>query len=108
MVLETGSLWHGAYSQESQDLYDRIMELRAEGLGYRRIAKRLNNEGVKTPRGKLWLPQSVFSLIKKRRIRDERLTAPPTIRYQNSGIFFLERRHIKKWSGGDEHSLPPH
>jgi hypothetical protein len=83
MVLETPSLWHGAYSQESQDLYDRIMELRTEGL--------------KTPRGKTFTSPHVHSLIKKRRLRDERLNAEPTVSYQNSGLYFLERKHIKKW-----------
>jgi hypothetical protein len=102
MVLETGSLWHGAYSQESQDLYDRIMALKATGLGYRRIAKVLNAEGIKTPRGKAWTSPHVYSIIKKRRLRDERLNAEPTIRFQNSGIYFLERRHIKKWLDEDE------
>jgi hypothetical protein len=97
MVLETPSLWHCAYSQESQDLYDRIMELRAEGLGYRRVAKVLNAEGLKTPRGKTFTSPHVHSLIKKRRLRDERLNAEPTVSYQNSGLYFLERKHIKKW-----------
>ena len=79
IIVETGALWLGAYSEYSASLYDLIVDLRGEGLGYRRIAKLLNNQGIETPRGKLWSPSSVFSIIKKRRILDERLNSPPKI-----------------------------
>ena len=70
------------------------MELRAEGLGYRRIAQRLNMDGVLTPRGKTWHPSSVYSLIKKRRIRDERLNHVPQYDYSD---FELEVIEMTRW-----------
>ena len=44
-----------------------------EGLGYRRISKKLNDWGIKTERGKKWFNTSVFSVLKRKRQRDERI-----------------------------------
>jgi hypothetical protein len=49
--VETGALWLGAYSEYSASLYDLIMELRGEGLGYRRIAKLLNSQEIGDTKG---------------------------------------------------------
>ncbi len=50
-----------------------ITEMQGEGLGYRKIAKRLNKMGIKTARGKEFFPASVHSILKKKKIRDERI-----------------------------------
>ncbi len=42
-------------------------------MGYRKIAKRLNEENIKTSRGNIFFPSSVYSILKKKKIRDERL-----------------------------------
>ena len=42
-------------------------------MGYRKIAKLLNSEGIKTPLGKEFLPASVHSILKKKKIRDTRI-----------------------------------
>ena len=42
-------------------------------MGYRKIAKRLNEENIKTSRGNAFYPSSVYSILKKKKIRDERL-----------------------------------
>ena len=46
-----------------------------QGLGYRRIAKVLNKKGIKTHTGKEWgeTGNSVYSVLKKYRQREERL-----------------------------------
>ncbi|MGC6514680.1 MAG: recombinase family protein [Myxococcota bacterium] len=67
------------------------MELGAEGLGYRRISQRLNDEGVLTPRGKKWFPSTVYSLIKKRRVRDARLNETPEYEFSDWALYFLEK-----------------
>lgn len=41
------------------DLYDDLQAWRADGLGYRRIARRLNETGHRTRTGKLWQPATV-------------------------------------------------
>jgi len=88
-TFETGTLWAGAYALDH--LYDRITELKSQGLGYRKTSQRLNDEGVKTPRGKHWLPQSVFSIIRKRQIRDARLNETPEYTFSDWRLEFIEK-----------------
>lgn len=71
--ITSNQLWNTHYSDYQTYLYNRISELKQEGLGYRKIAKLLNAEGVKTPRNKEFLSASVHSILKKKKIRDERI-----------------------------------
>jgi len=47
-------------------MYKIIKDLKEKGLGYRKISKKLNSWGIKTERGNEWLPQSVFSVLKRK------------------------------------------
>ena len=69
----SNQLWHTQYSPYQSFLHNKIKQLKAEGFGYRKIAKRLNEEHIKTSRGKTFYPASVYSILKKKKIRDERL-----------------------------------
>ena len=42
------------------------------GIGYRKIAQWLNAHGYKTPRGFEFKNTHVFSILKKKKVRDER------------------------------------
>ena len=44
--------------------------MREEGLGYRRISKKLNQWGIKTHRNKQWFNTSVSSVLKRKHERD--------------------------------------
>ena len=44
--------------------------MKEEGLGYRRISKKLNEWGIKTHRGKQWFNTSVSSVLKRKHERD--------------------------------------
>jgi len=44
--------------------------MKEEGLGYRRISKKLNQWGIKTHRGKEWFNTSVSSILKRKHERD--------------------------------------
>ncbi len=44
-----------------------------EGLGYRKISQKLNSWGIKTQRGKNWFNTSVFSVLKRKHQRDQRI-----------------------------------
>ena len=66
-------LWTTNYSSYQLYLLNRITQMQSEGLGYRRIAKRLNEEGLKTVRGKEFVGASVHSILKKKRLREERI-----------------------------------
>ena len=69
----SNQLWNANYSAHQTYLHSRIVSLKEKGLGYRKIAQQLNSEGIKTPRGKQFLPASVHSILKKKKIRDTRM-----------------------------------
>lgn len=79
VIVTTNALWHGAYSDYSASLHQLIINLKAEGLSDKLIATLLNAESINSPRGKRWSPSSVWSIVKKRAVRDERLNSAPTI-----------------------------
>ena len=63
-------------SDYQDELHDTIKELHDGGLGYRRIACWLNDNQYKTPRGHEFKNNHVHSILKKRRIRNERINRP--------------------------------
>ena len=65
--------YHQEYSKRQEIVYRLIKHLHIEGLGYRKISQRLNSWGIKTQRGKQWFNTSVSSVLKKKRLRDERV-----------------------------------
>jgi hypothetical protein len=71
----------GAYSPYQTELSDKVIGLReSEGLTYKAIAEVLIADGYRSPRGFELGPESVFSIYRKRKRRDERLLSAPTIR----------------------------
>ena len=81
-------LWIPHYSQHQQFLFDTISKFRAEGWSYIRISKWFNEQNILTPRGKQFIPPSVFSIIKKKKISIERFsrTFQPTISHADIKI----------------------
>ena len=61
------------YKPYQQFLYTLITHLQARGYGYRRIAKKLNAWGLKTPRGNTFFNTSISSIVKRRHERDVRI-----------------------------------
>ena len=81
----------GSYSAYQTELSDRIIRLRdSVGLTFKAIAEVLIAEGYRSPRGFDLGPESVFSIYKKRKVRDERLHSVPAI-----SIFAVEIEHLK-------------
>ena len=85
----SNQLWNTHYSDYQTYLYNRITGLKQEGLGYRKIAKLLNAEGVRTARNKEFLPASVHSILKKKKIRETRIN-----REFNKEVSALELQYI--------------
>ncbi|MBU3713081.1 MAG: hypothetical protein FGM21_15000 [Limnohabitans sp.] len=56
-----------------QALIDRILRLQDDGLNCRQIAAYLNDEGVTSWTGKRFYPELVFGVIRKARIKNERV-----------------------------------
>ena len=65
-------LW--SYSDYQKGLSNKVLDLRDRGkLMFKEIAEKLILEGYRSPRGFDLGPESVFSIYKKRRIRDVRM-----------------------------------
>jgi len=80
----------GAYSPYQTELSDKIIGLRdSEGLTFKSIAGSLIAQGYRSPRGFNLGPESVFSIYKKRKIRDLRLNAAPMMEFKNIEIVRL-------------------
>mgnify|MGYP001207404595 CR=1 FL=1 len=68
-------------SEYQEFLFQKISELHKSGLGYRRISYWLKENGYKTPRGHEFKNTHVFSILKKRRLREERINKPYELTY---------------------------
>ena len=80
----------GAYSSYQTELSDKVIRLRdSEKLTYKAIAEVLIAERYRSPRGYDLGPESVFSIYKKRKIRDLRLNAAPKMQLKNIEIVKL-------------------
>ena len=63
-------IYDKGYSIRQHMIYSLILLMKEEGLGYRRISKKLNQWGIKTHRGKQWFNTSVSSVLKRKHERD--------------------------------------
>ena len=61
------------WTDAQQEIHDLIKSLHNGGMGYRKIAKYPNEQGIKTARGNTWKNTQVFSVLKKYRARQERI-----------------------------------
>lgn len=67
-------LLFGSYSDYQKELSDKVLDLRdRKKLTFNAIAEKLILEGYRSPRGFDLGPESVFSIYKKRNIRDARM-----------------------------------
>ena len=62
------------YSKLQMETHNLIKSLYANGMGYRRIANHLNSKNIRTYTGKKWKGNHVFSVLKRYREREERLS----------------------------------
>ena len=73
VTVSSSNLNNYFYSEHQQYLYDTIKGLHGKGLGYRKISNWFNERNIKTPRGSEFKGNYVFSILKKGRIREERI-----------------------------------
>ncbi len=58
-------IYDKGYNKRQQVIYSLILLLRQEGLGYRKISRKLNQWGIKTHTGKKWFSSSYLSIKEK-------------------------------------------
>ena len=61
------------YTEYQYFLYDTISELREKGITFNQIADHLNKKKILSVRGKQFRGAHVHSIIKRKRMRDEKL-----------------------------------
>ena len=69
-------MWESNYSEYQQFLYNRICKYKDNNVtpvGFRKISKIFNYEGLKTPRNTEFTNSKVHSIYKKGKIREERM-----------------------------------
>ena len=71
--VETKALTLGYLDPAHQALIDRILGLQKSGMNCRQIAVYLNDEGVSSWTGKLFYPELVFGVIRKARLKADRI-----------------------------------
>ncbi len=85
------------YSSYQQFLYDTITDLREKGLNYRQIADWLNENDYRTPRNKKFLGAHAYSIVKKKRIREERLNKRYKPKLSNFDLYFVDKTLVNKY-----------
>ena len=67
-----------------------IKTMHDSGIGYRRIAYWLNEHGYTTLRGHEFKNTHVFSILKKKKLRDKRLNIRHKFEIKNTSLIVLE------------------
>ena len=74
-----------------QNLHNTISKLKHEGLGYRKISKKLNEMGIKSITGKTFYPSLVSNMWRTIKRREEKLNREVISEYTDFDIVFVER-----------------
>ena len=74
-----------------QKLHNTISKLKHEGLGYRKISKKLNEIGMKSLTGKTFYPSLVSNMWRTIKRREEKLNREVISEYTDFDIVFVER-----------------
>ena len=74
-----------------QKLYNTISKLKHEGLGYRKISKKLNEMGIKSVTGKTFYPSLVSNMWRTIKRREEKLNREVISEYYDFYIVFVPK-----------------
>ena len=72
-------------------LHNTISKLKHEGLGYRKISKKLNEMGMKSVTGKKFYPSLVSNMWRTIKRREKKLNREVISEYTDFDIVFVER-----------------
>ena len=72
-------------------LHNTISKLKHEGLGYRKISKKLNEMGIQSVTGKTFYPSLVSNIWRTIKKREEMLNREVISEYTDFDIVFVER-----------------
>jgi len=92
--LRSPNLWIPPYSKYQTELHHTIHQLRNKGRTFDQIAGWLNENDYPTVRGKTFRSPHVHSIVKKKRIRDERLSKECEMTISNFDLRFVDKTLI--------------
>jgi len=72
-------------------LHNTISKLKHQGLGYRKISKKLNEMGIKSVTGKTFYPSLVSNMWRTIKRREEKLNREVISEYYDFDIVFVEK-----------------
>ena len=76
-------------SETHQNLHNLITKLKSDGLGYRKISKELNNQGIRSYKGKKFYPSLVSVIWKKIERRQMILNQPIINEYRDFDLIIF-------------------
>jgi hypothetical protein len=84
------------YNEYQQFLYETITDFREKGWNFQQIADWLNENGYTTVRGKKFRNAHAHSILKKKRIRDVRITKRYKPELSNFYIQYMDRTLVNQ------------
>ena len=82
------------YTEYQYFLHDTISDLFDKGMNFKEIADWLNDNGYKTPRGKKFRNGHTHSIIKKKKISDNKFSAEYLSEIKNCSLDCFEKTLI--------------
>ena len=96
LTVRASHLWVAPYNEYQQFLYDTITDFRNKGWTFQQIADWLNENNYTTPRGKKFRNAPAHSIVKKKKIRDERILKKYELEYSNFQVRFIDKTLINQ------------
>ena len=90
------NLWVAPYSSYQTLLHGLISDFHDKGWNYQQIADWLNDNDFTTPRGKKFLNAHAHSIVKKKHLRDARLTKRYPPKLSDFAISFVDKTLISQ------------
>ena len=97
LKLRATHLLRSSYSDYQQFLYNTITDYLDKGWNYKQIADWLNDNGYKTPRGNKFRNNHTHSIVKKKRIRDVRLSRTYKPKLTDFSLRFIDKTKLNTY-----------
>ena len=96
LTTRSASLNNQNYNEYQQFLYRTITELLHQGLNYKQIADWLNDNGYKTVRGKKFRNAHTHSIVKKKRISNDKFSKTYPSELSNISLEVYDKRLVNE------------
>ena len=91
LTVRASHLWVAPYNEYQHFLYETITDFRDKGWNFQQIADWLNENGYTTVRGKKFRNAHAHSIVKKKTVRDIRLSKTYEPKLSNFSLRFVDK-----------------